>query len=119
MIYQRMRDDIDDLLEYGEDFTIITYNNTNEDIWGKTDDVGVQSTETLFIVRKYFGDKYNREGVKTVEYVVLIARYNSSLNIGDKVRIDSHNYVVEGIQIPQPEGYTVFKRIRLIREDYE
>lgn len=119
MIYETIREDIEQLLEHGKSYTIITFDNTTEDIWGKTDTTGTQSTETLFMVRKYLGDKFAREGVKTVEYVVLIGSYDSSLNVGDKIRMDNHDYIVEGVQVPEDSGYTLFKRFRLIREGFD
>ena len=115
-----MRNDIDELLtDYGYSYTITHFDTASEDVWGRTDITGSDSTEDLFVVRKYLGDKLSREGVKTVEYIVLIARYDSVLEVGDKVSISSDDYWVEGIQGATIEDDSIiFKRVRAIKEEF-
>jgi len=116
----KIRTSVSRLLEYGKDYTVTHYDKTTEDVWGKTDTTGVDSTETLFIVRKYTGDKFSREGVKTVEYIVALASYNSVIEVGDKIQISGDDYWVEGIQLAElEEGSSLFKRVRAIKEEYE
>jgi hypothetical protein len=114
-----MRNDIELLLDKGSSYTITHYNRASEDVWGKTDTTGSDSTEDLYIIRKYYGHKNTREGVKEVEYIVLIARYTSVLEIGDKISISGDSYWIEGIQSATIENdATIFKRVRAIKEEF-
>jgi len=114
-----MRDDVDELLENGSSYTVTHFSTASEDQWGRTDTTGTPTTEQLFVIRKYLGDKHSREGVKTVEYIIIIARYDSVLDVGDKIAISTDTYWVEGIQTAAIEGDEYFlKRIRAIKEEF-
>jgi hypothetical protein len=114
-----MRDDVDELLTKGSSYTVTHFSTASEDQWGRTDTTGTPTTEQLFIIRKYLGDKHSREGVKTVEYIIVIARYDSVLKVGDKISMDSSSYWVEGIQSAAIEGDNIFlKRVRAIKEEF-
>ena len=101
----------------GKTYNVTHYTISSEDVWGRNKTAN-NSTEDLFIVQKIEGEKLRREGQKEIAYYVILANYDSVLEIGDKVVIDSKDCWVRFIQPAHYQGEVFAKRISVIVEEW-
>lgn len=113
-----MRIEVGNLItEAGSSYTVTHYTEASTDTWGKVK-TGVDTPENLFIVEKIEAEKLRREGQKNIEYYIILANYNSVLEVGDKVTIDSKDAWVRTIQPAHYKGEVFAKRVTVIVEEW-
>jgi hypothetical protein len=114
----RLRIEVSNLItDAGSSYTVTHYTEASTDTWGKVKS-GANTTEKLFIVEKIEAEKLSREGQKDIEYYIILANYNSVLEVGDKVTIDSKDAWVRTIQPAHYKGEVFAKRITVIVEEW-
>lgn len=114
----RLRTEVTDLIEEaGKQYTVTHYTLSTTDVWGKNK-TGTDTLEYLFIVEKIEAEKLRREGQKDIEYHIILANYNSVLEVGDKVTIDSKDAWVRAIQPAHYKGEVFAKRVTVIVEEW-
>lgn len=114
----RLRTEVSDLIEdAGDTFTVTHYTVSSTDVWGKNK-TGADTDETLFIVEKIEAEKIRREGQKDIEYYIILANYNSVLEVGDKIAIGSRDAWVRAIQPAHYQGEVFAKRVTAIVEEW-
>jgi len=113
-----LRDDVYEIIDKaGATYTVTHYTISSEDVWGRNKTANV-TTENLFIIQKIEGEKLRREGQKEIGYYIVLANYNSVLEIGDKVTIDSKDCWVRTIQPAHYQGEVFAKRIAIVVEEW-
>lgn len=105
------------IIDAGSSYTVTHYTVSSTDVWGKNKS-GANTTENLFIVEKIETEKLRREGQKDIEYYIILANYNSVLEVGDRVTIDSKDAWVRAIQPAIYKGEVFLKRITVIIEEW-
>ena len=114
----RLRVDVSNLItKAGDNYNITHYTIASEDTWGRNKTAN-NSTEDLFIIQKLEVEKLRREGQKEIGYYIILANYNSVLEIGDKVVIDSKDTWIRAIQPAHYKGEVFAKRITTIVEEW-
>lgn len=114
----RLRIEVGNLItEAGSSYTVTHYTEASTDTWGKVKS-GSDTPENLFVVEKIEAEKLRREGQKDIEYYIILANYNSVLEVGDKITIDSKDAWVRAIQPAHYKGKVFAKRVTAIVEEW-
>lgn len=103
--------------ELGFEVTVTHFTVQSTDTWGKNK-TGADSQETIMIVHQALIQQFRREGVKDIEYIIVLTASDSIIEIGDQVTFGGKSYNARGVQPFRPKGDTITKRVVLIEEDY-
>jgi len=114
----RLRQDVSDFIsDAGDTYNITHYTIASEDVWGRNKSAN-NDTEDLFVVEKIEVEKLRREGQKEIAYYIILANYDSILEIGDKIIIDTKDCWIRALQPGNYQGETFLKRITAIVEEW-
>ena len=114
-----MREDVQEIIdEFGKEYTTVSFTVSSEGVWGK-EKTESTSTEKMLIINKIEGEELLKEGQKKVAYYIILANYNCSLEIGDKIVINNEDTWIRAIQHLEAQGGVFGKRITAMSEEWK